>query len=99
MKIGIRERLSFAFVLVTLIGASMAAMPSSSLVGPGSYEEKNISFNMEQDVQTNGYFMTYLYAESGNIAIKNYAHGSGSLYSESTLTFKLKKQNHPLYTD
>jgi hypothetical protein len=100
MKIGIRERLSFALVLATLIGVSMAATPSSSLVGPGSYEEKDISFNMEQDVQTNGYFMTYLYAESGNVAVKNYAHGSGSLDSESTLTYqRLKKQNHPLYTD
>ncbi len=91
---------SLALVFVSLIGSSMAATPSSSLVGPGSYEEKNITFSMEQSVQSNGYSMTYLYAKSGNVAIKNYAHGSGSLDSESTLTYQLlDKKNHPLYTD
>ncbi len=116
MKNGIRERLSayfwrndheksilavsFAFILVTLIGVSMAATPSSSLVGPGSYEEKDISFNMEQNVQSTGYFQTYLYAESGNVAVKNYAHGSGSLNSDAILIYQeLNKQNHPLYND
>jgi hypothetical protein len=91
---------SIALVLVSLISSSMAATPSGSLVGPGSYEEKNITFSMEQSVQNNGYSMTYLYAKSGNVAIKNYAHGSGSLNSESTLTYQqLNRQNHPLYTD
>ena len=91
---------SFALILIALIGSSMAATPSSSLVGPGSYEEKNITFNFEQSVQSNGYSMTYLYAKSGNVEVKNYAHGSGSLNSESTLTYQqLNKQNHPLYTD
>lgn len=92
--------LAFALILIAFLGGSMAATPSSSLVGPGSYEEKNISFNFEQSVQGNGYFMTYLYAKSGNVAVKNYAHGSGSLNSEATLTYqRLNKQNHPLYND
>lgn len=91
---------SLALLLIMLVGVSQAATPSGSLVGPGSYEEKNITFYMDQNVQTNGYFMTYLYAESGNVAIKNYAHGSGSMNSDSKLTYqKLAKQNHPLYND
>jgi hypothetical protein len=86
--------------MIALIGVSMATVPSGSLAGPGSYEEKDISFNMEQNVQTTGYFQTYLYARSGNAAVKNYAHGSGSLKSDSTLTYQdWDKQNHPLYTD
>jgi hypothetical protein len=91
---------SLALALAILISGSQAGTFSGSLVGPGSYEEKNITFNMEQSVQSNGYSMTYLYAKSGNVAIKNYAHGSGSLNSESTLTYQeLTKQNHPLNTD
>ena len=64
------------------------------------YEEKNTTFDFEQSVQGNGYFMTYLYAKSGNIAVKNYAHGSGSLNSEATLTYQYwDKKNHPAYAD
>jgi hypothetical protein len=91
---------SLSLLLIVLISSSSAALPSGSLVGPGSYEEKNITFNMDQKVQTSGYFMTYMYAESGNVAVKNYAHGSGSSKGESTLTYqKMMKQNHPLYSD
>ncbi|MHB8118482.1 MAG: hypothetical protein ACYDHX_07150 [Methanothrix sp.] len=44
--------------------------------------------------------MTYLYAKSGNIAVKNYAHGSGSLNSEATLTYQnLDRKNHQNYAD
>jgi len=51
-------------------------------------------------VQGNGYFVTYLYARAGNVAVKNYAHGSGSLDSESTLTYQnLTRKNHNAYTD
>ena len=91
---------SFALVLVALIGGSVAVTPSASLVGPGSYEEKNITFTFEQSVQNSGYHMTYLNARAGNVAVKNYAHGSGSLKSDATLTYqRLNKQNHPLYSD
>jgi hypothetical protein len=53
-----------------------------------AYEESNRTFNFEQSVQGNGYFVTYLYAKAGNVAMKNYAHGSGSLNSEATLTYQ-----------
>ena len=89
-RIGLEKSMlagSFALILIALIGGSMAAT-TGSLVGPGSYEEKNITFDFEQSVQGNGYFMTYLYAKAGNVAVKNYAHGSGSLNSEATLTYQ-----------
>ena len=47
--------------------------------------------------------MTYLYAKAGNIAMKNYAHGSGSLNSEATLTYQYWNKESPelrrLYAD
>jgi hypothetical protein len=91
--------ISIALILIAFIGSSTAAI-TGSLVGPGSYEEKNVTFNFEQSVQGNGYFMTYMYAKSGNVAMKNYAHGSGSLNSESTLAYQqLDQHNRPLYND
>jgi hypothetical protein len=106
---------SIAMVLVSLISCSSAQVASNYPIlppanwwtsGPNNgqtfsgYEEKNTTFDFEQSVQGNGYFMTYLYAKSGNIAVKNYAHGSGSLNSEATLTYQYwDKKNHPNYAD
>ena len=92
---------SIAMVLVALIGSSLAqpVLPAT-LKYPNAYEEKNTTFDFEQSVQGNGYFMTYLYAKSGNLGLKNYAHGSGSLNSEATLTYQYwDKKNHPTYAD
>lgn len=94
--------ISIAAVLVALIGSSLAAGPvlPATLKYPNAYEEKNTTFDFEQSVQGNGYFMTYLYAKSGNIAVKNYAHGSGSLNSEATLVYQYwDKKNRPAYAD
>jgi len=93
--------------LVSLISCSFAQNPVTSPAGYNAYgqtysgyEEKNTTFDFEQSVQGNGYFMTYLYAKSGNVAVKNYAHGSGSLSSEATLTYQtLYKKNHQNYAD
>ena len=72
----------------------------NSDVYPNAYEERNTTFNFEQSVQGNGYFMTYLYAKSGNIAMKNYAHGSGSLNSEALLTYQqLEQKSRDATTD
>jgi len=94
-----------AMVLVALTGCS-AAYPTPALTFPADwkypngYEEKNKTFNFEQSVQGNGYFMTYLYAKANNVAIKNYAHGSGSLNSEATLTYQsLDQTTHNVYSD
>ncbi|MEI8003150.1 MAG: hypothetical protein WCG94_02320 [Methanothrix sp.] len=44
--------------------------------------------------------MTYLYARAGNSALKNYAHGSGSLNSEALLTYSnLNRSTHNAYSD
>ena len=67
---------SFSMALLALIGIT-AAFPSGSLSGPGSYMEKDITFNFEQSVQGNGYHSSYIYAKARNVAMKNYAHGSG----------------------
>jgi hypothetical protein len=86
-----------AMVLVALTGCSIALdfiPPVANIYGPATskyvnaYEESNRTFNFEQSVQGNGYFVTYLYAKAGNVAMKNYAHGSGSLNSEATLTYQ-----------
>lgn len=67
---------------------------------PNGYQESNRTFNFEQSVQGNGYFVTYLYAKAGHVAMKNYAHGSGSLNSEATLTYQnLDQSTHNVYSD
>ena len=96
---------SIAMVLVALIGSSSAVDSGkltfpADITYPNGYVEKNTTFNFEQSVQGNGYFMTYLYARAGNAAIKNYAHGSGSLNSEALLTYQaLNRSTHNVYSD
>jgi hypothetical protein len=96
---------SIAMVLVALIGCSLAAdipylKAPATLQYPNAYEEKNTTFTFEQSVQGNGYFMTYLYAKAGNVAVKNYAHGSGSINNEALLTYqKLNRSTRNAYSD
>lgn len=92
-------------VLVALIGCSTAwpvqttTWPANPTY-PNGYAESNRTFDFEQSVQGNGYFVTYLYARAGNVAVKNYAHGSGSLNSEATLTYQnLDRSTHNVYSD
>jgi hypothetical protein len=100
-----------AMVLLAPIGCSAGwpaidkvnpddSMFPASMKYPNGYVEANRTFNFEQSVQGNGYFMTYLYAKAGNVAVKNYAHGSGSLNSEATLTYQnLDRATHNAYSD
>jgi hypothetical protein len=93
-----------AMVLVALTGSSMAQITGTQTPAtdtyPIAYDETNRTFDFEQSVQGNGYFMTYLYAKAGYVALKNYAHGSGSLDSEATLTYQNKLiRNRDIYTD
>jgi hypothetical protein len=95
---------TIAMVLVALTGCSLAAVKPVTWPATPSYvngyEEKNTTFTFEQSVQGNGYFMTYLYAKAGNIAVKNYAHGSGSINNEALLTYQhLNKSTHNAYYD
>jgi hypothetical protein len=105
---------SIAAVLVALISSSMAAIPQPAGMDPAGikydgiyqgqtysgYETRNTTFDFEQSVQGNGYFMTYMYAKSGNIAFKNYAHGSGSINNEATLSYyKMSDKKHNNYLD
>jgi hypothetical protein len=101
---------SVAMILVALIGCSTAQTYPAQKVSytPGvnpawyvnGYVESNTTFNFEQSVQGNGYFMTYLYAKAGNVAVKNYAHGSGSINNEAILTYyDMDQKRHNVYTD
>jgi hypothetical protein len=75
-------------VLVALIGNSMAQFYPAQPGYPNANMVANATFNFEQSVQGNGYHMSYIYAKAGATAMKNYAHGSGSLDSEATLTWQ-----------
>ena len=102
-------------VLVALIGNSMAVekvpfynimVPNNGPTSPGTstypngYSIYNATFNFEQSVQGNGYHMSYIYAKAGGTAMKNYAHGSGSLDSEATLTWQhVTEKTHNVYSD
>ncbi len=89
-------------VLIAFTGISLSAeiVEPATLKYPNAYVEKNTTFNFEQSVQGNGYFMTYIYAKAGNSAVKNYAHGSGSLNSEALLTLQdLDRKTHNTYSD
>lgn len=88
-------------VLVALIGNS-TAYPTAPANYPyvNGYSVANATFNFEQSVQGNGYHMSYIYAKAGATKMKNYAHGSGSLDSESTLTWQhLTEKTHNVYSD
>ena len=95
-------------VLVALIGNSIAAtdyakpdiLYPATAKYPNANMAANATFNFEQSVQGNGYHMSYIYAKAGATAMKNYAHGSGSLDSEATLTWQhLTEKNHNVYSD
>ena len=92
---------SVAMILVAFTGNSLADIiaPATAQYVNG-FEEKNTTFTFEQSVQGNGYFMTYLYAKAGNAAVKNYAHGSGSVNNEALLTYQaLDRKTHNVYSD
>jgi hypothetical protein len=102
-----------AMVLVALTGCAMAQFPApadktwhtddyypATSTYVNGYAESNRTFDFEQSVQGNGYFMTYMYAKAGAVEVKNYAHGSGSLNSEATLTYQnMDKSTHNAYSD
>lgn len=91
-------------VLLTGLNVANAADPGDTwnnfMKYPNAKQESNTTFNFEQSVQGNGYFMTYMYANTGSLAFKNYAHGSGSIDNEATLvTQVLNRSTHPYDTD
>jgi hypothetical protein len=87
-------------MLAILIAMVLVALIGSSLASTSEYSERNTTFSFEQSVQGNGYFMTYMYAKAGNSALKNYAHGSGSLNSELLLSYQnLNRTTHNTYSD
>jgi len=98
--------LALIVAMVLVVTGCSTTWPSKEVSFPASpsnvngYMESNRTFDFEQSVQGNGYYMTYIYAQAGNAALKNYAHGSGSLTSEATLTYQnLERKTHNAYSD
>jgi hypothetical protein len=78
-----------ALILMAFMGSATVALGAytySSSELKNGIEESNSTFSFEQSVQGNGYFMTYMYARAGNLAMKNYAHGSGSVDNEMIMS-------------
>jgi len=102
--IDLKKVMLAVLVLVAIIGISAGA-----LYEPYKYAyptratdnlEFNTTFNFEQSVQGNGYFMTYKYANVGALEFKDYAHGSGSIDGSSTLfTQDLQRNTHAVGAD
>ncbi len=90
--IDLKKIILAVLVLVALMGMSAAVNPV--------WIERNVSFSFEQSVQGNGYFMNYMYVKAGNLAMKNYAHGSGSINNEAILnSFDYNRTDHPVAED
>jgi hypothetical protein len=77
--IDLKKVILAAVILLASIGLSAATIIGSPGYNYATAEDSNSTFSFEQSVQGNGYFMTYMYAKAGNMAMKNYAHGSGSV--------------------
>ncbi|OPY49546.1 MAG: hypothetical protein A4E48_02228 [Methanosaeta sp. PtaU1.Bin060] len=102
--IDLKKVILAAVLLVALIGLSTAELMKSAADGQwynyATSTEKNTSFTFEQSVQGNGYFMTYMYAKEGNLEMKNYAHGSGSIDNQATLAaYHMERTKHPVAED
>ncbi|VVB72149.1 Uncharacterised protein [uncultured archaeon] len=94
--------ISIALILITLAGGCKAASPiwPATASNPIGFEEENTSFSYEANTQGNGYSMNYMYAQAGNVELKNYAHGSGSINNEAVLTYQnLSRRTHNAYSD
>jgi hypothetical protein len=74
----------------------LAALSVFILIGmgaAGTTTASNVTFNFEQSVDGEGYFMTYKYVKMGStedtigsVSAKDYKHGSGTIDSEVVLT-------------
>jgi hypothetical protein len=96
-KIDLKKVLLAALVIMAFMVSAAAAYDyTKNGILINGIEESNSSFIMEQSVQGNGYFMTNMYNKVGNLAMKNYAHGSGSVDNSMILSsYKDTHKWHP----
>jgi hypothetical protein len=96
-KIDLKKVLLAALMLSAFMVSAAAAYDyTKNGILINGIQESNSTFTFEQSVQGNGFFMTYMYAKQGNLAMKNYAHGSGSVDNSMILsTYKDTHQWHP----
>ena len=79
-------------IIIALLAATLlVGMAAANVVSNGITD--NVTFNFEQSVEGNGYFMTYKYIQltspdtgQKGPMLKDYVHGSGSIDNEVLLT-------------
>jgi hypothetical protein len=82
--------------LMVLIGLSAGYYSDDQALN----QTRNISFSFEQSVSGSGYFMNDINAVARNVAMKNYAHGSGSIDNEAVMnTYSYRSNSHPIAED
>jgi hypothetical protein len=100
-------------ILVAIVGLSAAAAPTfGTSVAPTKLAHsylpwpytadvtKNTSFNFDQSVSGTGFYVTYAYVKMNNLVLNNYAHGSGSIVSDTTLqAYHDNRTAHPWALD
>jgi hypothetical protein len=91
------------FILAAVVLSALIGLSAAEIIDGKNYavwEDSNSTFNFEQSVQGNGYFMTYMYTKAGNLAMKNYAHGSGSVDNEMVMSsYEQWHRWHPVGED
>jgi hypothetical protein len=103
--IDLKKIILASLILVAIVGLSGAQAPVKYVnqVYPWPYVAditKNMSFSFDQTVSGTGFYVTYAYVKMGNLAMNNYAHGSGSLASETILTaYHDNRTAHPWALD
>jgi hypothetical protein len=95
--IDLKKVILAALILIAFMGlAAVAVAYDYGSTLKNGIEESNSTFSFEQSVQGNGFFMTYMYVKQGNLAAKNYAHGSGSVDNSMILSsYENWHQWHP----
>jgi hypothetical protein len=91
-------------ILVAIVGLSSAAYiyaPDPYAAFPYTRDTtKNLSFSFDQSVSGIGFYVTYAYVKMGNLALNNYAHGSGNGTMESVLAaYHDNRTAHPWHLD
>jgi hypothetical protein len=96
-KIDLKKVVLAALMLLAFMVSAAAAYDyTKNGILINGIQESNSTFTFEQSVQGNGFFMNYMYVRAGNLAAKNYAHGSGSIDNSMTISsYKETHQWHP----
>jgi hypothetical protein len=96
----LRDSYKITFLAAILISISMI-FAGIACGQPSISEESRYIYNIEQNVNGNGFFNAYQHTDVTNLSLSNTAHGSGSLNHESMLDSwngAKSNTNHDEYT-